>query len=147
MGVSPKINPICALLDLARIICPAITLSFHIFPVYRVEKVRHSRYLGLSNPISRNFKTQFPDIPSQKVANPASRKSPARPRKLASVKIIIMEVVSTGHSSSHGDISSVDIIIQTNNPRPKKRKTVQTTYRILVDLGEESINYISLLDL
>ena len=97
--------------------------------------------MSFSNPVSRDFKTQFPDIPSQKVANPASRKSPARPRKLASVKIIIMEVVSTGHSSSHGDISSVDIIIQTNNPRPKKRKTVQTTYRILVDLGKESINY------
>ena len=32
--------------------------------------------LGVYNLISRNFKTQFHDIPSQKVANLASRKRP-----------------------------------------------------------------------
>ena len=36
--ISRKIDHICVLLDLARTICPDITLSFHIFPVYRVEK-------------------------------------------------------------------------------------------------------------
>ena len=35
--------------------------------------------MGVSNPVSRNLKTEFPAIPSQKVANPASRKSPAGP--------------------------------------------------------------------
>ena len=38
--------------------------------------------MGVSNPVSHNFKTQFPDISSQKVANPASRKSPAGPLRL-----------------------------------------------------------------
>ena len=72
-------NHICVLLDLARIICPDITLSFHIFPVYRVEKKDIPGTVAVSNPVSRNFKTRFPVIPSQKVANPASRKSPAGP--------------------------------------------------------------------
>ena len=35
--------------------------------------------MGVSNPVSSNFKTQFPVIPSQKVSNPASRKSPVGP--------------------------------------------------------------------
>ena len=32
--------------------------------------------VGISNPISRNFKTQFPDIPSTKSENPKSQKKP-----------------------------------------------------------------------
>ena len=35
--------------------------------------------VGVSHPISRNFKTQFFDIRSKKVLNPASRKKPAGP--------------------------------------------------------------------
>ena len=46
-------------------------LSFHIFPIYRVEKYDIPGTVGISNPVSRNFKTQIPDIPSKKVANPA----------------------------------------------------------------------------
>ena len=35
--------------------------------------------MDVSHPVSRNFKTYFPDIPSRKVTNPASRKRPAGP--------------------------------------------------------------------
>ena len=37
--------------------------------------------MGVAHPVSRNFKTHFPDIPSKKVANPASRKRPAGPHQ------------------------------------------------------------------
>ena len=31
--------------------------------------------MGVSHPVSRNFKTYFPDIPSKKVANPRPEKA------------------------------------------------------------------------
>ena len=39
----PWRNGICVYQYFARIICPDITQSFHIFPVYRIEKVRNTR--------------------------------------------------------------------------------------------------------
>ena len=57
---------------------PNIMRSFHIFPVYWIEKLRHSQYtVGIAHPISCNFKTHFPNIQSKKVENPTSWKRPA----------------------------------------------------------------------
>ena len=39
---------------------------------------------GVAHPVSDNFKIHFPDIPSQKVANSASRKRPGGPHKMPS---------------------------------------------------------------
>ena len=73
----PWKNGICVYQYLATIICPDITQSFHIFPVYRIEKLIPGS-VGVSHPVSRNFKSHFPNIPSKKVVNSTSWKSPAR---------------------------------------------------------------------
>ena len=43
--------------------------------------------MGVSNPFSLNSKIQFSNIPSEKVANPASRKSPAGPLPSTTLRI------------------------------------------------------------
>ena len=48
--------------DLARIIFPDISRSFHIFPVYRIEKLIPGS-VGVSHPVSRNFKSHFAQYP------------------------------------------------------------------------------------
>ena len=37
-------NRICVLSNITRLLCPDITRSFHIFPVYRIEKLGNSWY-------------------------------------------------------------------------------------------------------
>ena len=50
-------------IDLVTIICPGT--------------------VGVSHPVFRNFKSHFPNIPSKKLANPASRKSLLGPKVTA----------------------------------------------------------------
>ena len=42
--------------------------------------------MSVSHPVTRNFKSYFPDILSKKVANPASCKSPAGPLIVARIQ-------------------------------------------------------------
>ena len=49
--------------DIAKIICPEITQSYHIFPVYRIENIDIFGTVCASHPVSRNFEIHYPDIP------------------------------------------------------------------------------------
>ena len=75
-----------------RSFVPISRCHFIFFPFTEQKNQDIPGTVGVSNPVSRNFKTQFSNIPSQKVANPASRKGPAGP-----LALLIMICISFPH--------------------------------------------------
>ena len=63
-----------ALYDIAEILCPEITRSNHILPLYGIKNEEIPGTMCVSHLISPNLKINFPNIPSLNVANPATRK-------------------------------------------------------------------------